>query len=514
MEGDTMAKISAALALGAALALPARGADGEQAIDLGAREVVLENGLRVIAVERPRSSREALWLFYGVGSACETPGTTGISHLIEHLMFKGTRRIGVRDEAATERLAADVEAAFSALKEAEASGDAARCAEAAARFDQARRRERQNSIQDELWDLYLASGGTDLNAYTTEDLTAYMVTLPASRVELFMWLEADRMKNAVFREFYAERDVVREERRLDENKPDGPFYEELTGLAFLAHPYRWPVVGFMSDLEGITPEDCVRYFRTYYRPDNAVLVAVGGAPREEVERLARRYFGPIPRGAAPVPPVRAKEPEPAGERRLFVEAEARPRATLVFTTPGAKEADVPALEVAAAVLDGRSGRLWAELVEKTEVASEARASFDERRWAGIFTAEAYARGENEPEAVAGAIQAELDRLAREGPKEEELARAKTRLMADLVKRLEEPESLAETLGQRAIMGDWREVERLPARWRAVSAADVKRVAGRWLSSKRRIVGILREPAGERADEEHGEGKGEEKEEGK
>jgi predicted Zn-dependent peptidase len=499
------------LGLAAALAAdPARAAGAPNAADdgapaggaspalaLGVHERTLANGLTVLTVERPRAPRAVCWLFYKTGSVNERPGITGISHLFEHLMFKGTHRIGVKDDALDRELQPAIDAAWREMHEAK---DAAARAAAEARFADLRKREKANDIQDELWDLYLSNGGTGLNAFTTEDVTAYIVTLPSNRVELFMWLESDRMRDAVFREFYAERDVVKEERRLDENRPDGPYYEELNALQFMAMPYHWPVLGWMSDLDEITPEDCREYFATCYAPNNAVLVCVGDVRHAEVEALAERYFASIPRGKKAPAPVRTREPEPAGERRLEVTAEARPRATLLFTGPRRGDPDGPALDVVEAVLAGNTGRLWSSLVEDRELCVETGADFTERRWAGVFSVEGYAKGATAPEKVAEALQGEIDALAKEGPRPDELVRAKTRLEAGLMKRLEDPERFVETLGWYAATGDWRDLERLPGAWRAVGPEDVKRVAAKYLDRKRRVLGILR---GAGDGEEHG-----------
>ncbi len=459
-------------------------------LSLGVRERVLENGLTVLTIERPRAPRATCWLFFKTGSVNERPGITGISHLFEHLMFKGTKKIGVRDYAVDQELGRKLDEAWDAIAIAAAAGDEKRKEELRKEFEALRSREKANVIQDELWDLYLANGATGLNAWTSEDMTAYIVTLPSNRVELFMWLESDRLENAVFREFYPERDVVKEERRLDENSPDGPFREELYGMFFLAHPYGWPVVGWMSDLDAITPEDCRRYFDIYYAPNNAVLVIVGDVKAAEIEKAAQRYFGPIPRGKRPPPRVATLEPRPAGERRLTVRAQAQPRATLLYHCPKVGHADGPALSVAQAVLSGKTGRLHEALVERDEIAVDVKATHDERRHAGVFEVTGFAAAAVPPTRVAEALQVEMDRLALEPVPAAELERAKNRLQAGLLKQLESPEDMTSVVGVYACIGDWRLVERLPALWQAVTAADVQRVAKEYFGREVRTTGIL------------------------
>jgi len=486
------ALIGLAVALGPWLGLaPGQGARADEKVEkpvsLGVKERVLENGLTILTVEQARAPRVTCWLFFKTGSVNERPGVTGISHLFEHLMFKGTKRMGVRDYALDQRLGRELDETWVAL---EAEKDEAKHAALEKKFEELRVRERENDIPDELWDLYLQNGATGLNAFTSEDMTAYIVTLPSNRLELFMWMEADRVANAVFREFYAERDVVKEERRLDENSPEGPFWEELNAMFFMAHPYGWPVVGWMSDLDAITPEDCRQYFDIHYAPNNAVLVIVGDVKAAEVEKLAERYFGPIPRGKKPPPEVRTQEPRPAGERRLTVKAQSRPKATILFHVPKVGHADGPVIDVVQEVLSGKTGRLHTALVERDEAATSASASHDARRFAGVFEVEAYAKEGVPPEKCAEALQKELDRLAAEPVTEEDLKRAKNKLEADLLKQLEDPERLTGLIGSSAVTHEWRHIERLPGLWRGVKAEDVQRVAKTYLGRDVRTVGIL------------------------
>ena len=505
----------AALLLVAPLALAddAKPAAAAPTLSLGVHERILENGLQVLTVERPGAPRATCWLFMKTGSVNERPGITGISHLFEHLMFKGTHRIGVRDYKVDQELQRQLDEVWQQIAVSTAAGDDKQKVGLLEKFKALRDAERANDIQDELWDLYLSNGGTGLNAFTGEDMTAYIVTLPANKVELFMWLEADRLGHAVFREFYAERDVVKEERRLDENSPDGPYNEQLNAAFFMAMPYHWPVLGWMSDLDAITPADCREYFDVFYAPNNAALVIVGDVKHAEVEKLAERYFKPVPRGPKPPPAIRTTEPRPCGERRVTVlKKDAKPRASLMFHCPRLGDADGPALDVAQMLLSGKSGRLHDALVEKAELCVEVKASHEERRWAGVFEVEGYARQHVAPKKVAEALQAELDRLGTDPAKPAELERAKNRLQADLLKQLDEPESLTNLIGAYAVKADWRLLEQLPARWQAVTAEDVQRVAKKYFEKEVRTLGLLEASAG--ADDEDEKEPGDQQDEGR
>ncbi|MHC4859814.1 MAG: M16 family metallopeptidase [Planctomycetota bacterium] len=459
-------------------------------MDLGVHEATLDNGLRVLLVPRQGAPRVACRLAYRVGSVDERPGITGISHLLEHMMFKGTERIGTSDWERDRKLLAEIDRAWAEWKRAETAGDAAGAKTARALFDEKVRAEKEVIKKDELWAAYQAAGASALNAFTSQDVTCYITTLPKNRIELFFWLEADRMQHAVTREFYSEREVVKEERRLGENSPTGPFGEALNALAFSAHPYRWPVVGWMSDLDAITREDVDEYRRTYYTPRNAVLCLVGDLDVERCMTLARRYFGSIPAGPQP-PKVGTVEPEQKGRKTLEWKARAAPQVRVLYHTPEGDHPDTAPLAVLEGILSGEAGRLEERLVRQLGIARSARAYASAQLYPDVFSIHATAAGETDPERLLAALEMEVTRIREEKVGEEELTRVKTGIVADRLRILRNISRLGVRLAMAEARGDWRQVLEFPRNVQKVTAKDVQRVARAYLRGEAATVGILR-----------------------
>lgn len=479
------------LLLGAAAAPAAGPAEDPFSIDLDVREATLENGLRVLLVPRPGDPRVACRVVYGVGSVNERPGITGISHLLEHMMFKGTERIGVKDAAADREMIARIDAAHAAWKAARAKDGADAAATARASFDALVRQEKELIEKDELWRLYTTAGATGLNAFTSQDITAYIVTLPANRVELFFWLEADRMANAVMREFHSEREVVKEERRLRTvNTPTGPFEETLNALAYTAHPYRWPVVGWMSDLDAITRRDLDEYRAKYYTPRNAVVCLAGGLDADRCLKLAKRYFGGIPAGPEPPRPATVEPPQ-EGRRRLDATARAAPQVRILWHVPAFDHPDLPALEVLAGILSGETGRLSDRLVRELGIARSARADVDRQLYPSLFSMSATAAGDVDPETLLPALGMEVRRLKNEAPGAEEVERARNQIAARSVRSLRRVGWLSVGLAAAELRGNWRDVVEYPKKVLAVTPEDVRRVAKTYLVDENSTVGVLR-----------------------
>ena len=284
-------------------------------------ELTLGNGMRFLLYESHESPVISAGWVARVGSANERPGITGLSHFFEHMMFKGTRVIGTKDAAADlrlieqqERLRDEMRAEESLLRARLRRGEiddlqkpenwSERYREQNQRFQALVGEQRKTIVKDEMDQIYTRNGGEALNAFTNQDLTAYFVRVPQNRLELWAWLESDRLLHPVFREFYSERDVVFEERRLrTESTPLGKFDEEFDAVFWDAHPYTWPVVGWPSDIPSYTKAQADAYFATYYAPNNLTGVLVGDFRAADVRPLLGRYFGRIPRGKQPVPEV-------------------------------------------------------------------------------------------------------------------------------------------------------------------------------------------------------------------
>jgi predicted Zn-dependent peptidase len=543
------ARSSRALALFAALALPVLGgasriraqeapAEADPfAVKIDVREHLCENGLRVLVAPRRRAPRIACAMWFRTGSVDEVPGKTGLAHICEHMMFKGSHRIGVKDFAKGEEIdrrldevwakrkvleakhepkdlarfrdlrgrlelleKTQTDEAKSARSDAEAEirkldpdGELAKLTPLDTELEELLREERLNDKREELWDLYVQAGGTSLNAFTTEDTTNYVVTLPSNKLELFFWLESDRLTDPIFREWYPERDVVEEERRIDENQPDGPFYEGLDAVAYGPHPYGHPILGWMSDLDEATRQDAFDFYLKHYGPQNATCVLVGDVAPDEAFALADRYFGRIP--ARPVAPTRPPaEPTSPGEKRLIVEGDAEPRVELWYRTPPPATPERDVLDVIVSLLAGETGRLYKHLVVEKQLAVTVEASDEVKRYASRFKVAAHAKPETDLDALETALAAEVAALTSETVSAAELERAKERIAADHVHGLEDLEQTCEKLGNAAaVQGDWRRALDRTRRVRGVTADDVKRVATRVFRSDRRTTGILRRP---------------------
>ena len=328
------------------------------------RTHVLPNGMKFIVLERHDVPVTSFHVYADVGSANESYGITGISHILEHMAFKGTTSIGTKDYAAESKVLEDLDGVYDQMKreEAKPAPDKAKAAELKAKFDDLEKKAKDYVVNNEYFYMMMRQGDAGVNAYTSSDATQYINYLPSNRLEFWMAMTSDRFLNPVFREFYKERDVIMEERRLGvETQPTGKLMEDFIAVAFKAHPYHHEVVGHMSDLQAIRRQDVADYFKKFYSPSNLTVGIVGDVSADEVFRLADLYFSRIPSGPKPEP-VRTKEPEQWGERRVIVSAKSQPFLFIGFHVPDAKSKDAPALEALTNIVGrGRSSRLYQAL---------------------------------------------------------------------------------------------------------------------------------------------------------
>src|SRR3989338_4683198 len=334
-----------------------------QELRLDVKEHTLKNGLTLLMLEQHRSPTVSLRIAFKVGSVNERPGITGASHLFEHMMFKGTKLFGTKDwEAEKPLLAREDELVKAISKTTDENSRKALEAE----LEDVRKKQKEITNTEEFWAIYMQNGATGINASTSDDITRYYCDTPANKLQLWAFIEADRMKNLVLREFYSEKDVVMEERRMrTETSPFGLMFEQLNAAAFTAHPYGWPVIGWpvigwMSDIQNITKEQTENYFTQYYAPNNSVVVAVGDINPPEVIELVEKYFSDIP-AQPPIPEVKTVEPEQKGERRIEVEYDANPMLAIAYHKPDIMHPDQHriCIEVIQNLLsEGRTSRLY------------------------------------------------------------------------------------------------------------------------------------------------------------
>lgn len=409
---------------------------------INVEEHILDNGLKVLLVEDHKSPTATFQIWYRVGSRNERHGKTGLSHLLEHMMFKGTPTYGPKTFAQT--------------------------------------------IQ--------RAGGTD-NAFTSHDFTGYFELLASDRITLPIAMEADRMKNLILtpEAVLSERDVVMEERRLRfDDEPQNLVYEEVIAAAFKSHPYRWPVIGWMSDLKGLDPNDLISHYRTYYTPNNAVIMVVGDIDRMAVLSKIREAFGPIPRGPE-ISDIRIVEEEQRGEKRVFVKKEAElPYLLAGFTVPTLSHEDGPALEVLAGVLSGgKSTRLYNALVYEKQLAISAWASYE-----GLyqdpfmfFIGATAADGKDIGDVEKGLIE-EIEKIRTAPPSDREVQKVKNQIEASFIMEQDSFYMQARTIGSFEMFGSWRLIDRYLEGIRKVTPEDVRRTAEKYLVTDHKTTGIL------------------------
>ena len=450
--------------------------------------------MRFLILPREGAPTASFVLQFGIGGVHERPGQTGIAHLLEHMLFKGTTTLGTRDLEAERAYFDRIDAVHDTLLSAREAGDTVRVETLQERIrvleDSAR-----VHVDSNAFDRILSrEGAQGLNATTTSESTIYYVELPANRAELWFALEADRMRNPVFREFYSERDVVMEERRMRvDASPAGTLYERHLAEAFQVHPYGQPVVGHMRDLQRISRRDLEHYHRRYYTPNNAVVAIVGNVDPDRMERLARRYFADIPAGEPP-PPVEAVEAPQREERRVEIHWDAEPLLRIGWHVPSQLHEDAPALAVLSTLLTGgRSSRLHRRLVTETRSATAVYSSVGPGdRYPALFQIDATPRAPHTPELLESLVYEEVRRLAREGPSEREMERVRNQVAAGNVRRLTSNLGLAFQLAaSESLQGDWREAFSGPAEVRGVTPEDVRRVAATYLTPENRTVAVLR-----------------------
>jgi predicted Zn-dependent peptidase len=454
----------------------------------------LDNGATLLMVERQASPTIAAYISFRVGSANETSEQRGAAHLLEHMLFKGTKTLGTRNYAAEQPLLRRIEEVGSRLDDMKIRPDAdeEKIRQLRAQLQELQQQHRQFVIKDEFARIYSEAGGVGYNAFTGKDLTTYLINLPANKLELWAAIESDRWQNAVFREFYTERDVVREERRRSyESNPQGMLYESLLAMAYKVHPYGEPIIGWPSDIEQLQLEEIRNFFTNYYRPANMVITLVGDFEAEAAIALVERYFGRLEAGV-PVPPVADREPEQQGERRVTINFDAEKRLMIAFHKPTMPEADDYVFDILMQVLtDGRTSRLYQSLVLEQQLVSDVEAySAPGSRYDNLMILSMTPRQNSSYRDVEEAVYAELERLKREPISQAELDKARKQIKTSFLRRMRSNSGLARMLSSFEILGDWRYLVNYTDKLARVTSADLMAVATRYLQQDNRTVAIL------------------------
>ncbi len=470
-------------------------------------EKTLSNGMRLLMVERHDEPSVAGGWVAHVGSSNERPGITGIAHLFEHMMFKGTPTIGTKDYTKDLEIIAEQERIRDLMRAEEAKMRAEyrqgkiddllkpenktpRWRELEKQFNELIARQRDIMVKNEFDRIYSAAGGSGMNAYTSEDMTGYFITVPANKLELWMWMESERLFHPVFREFYSERDVVFEERRMrTESTPLGKFGEQFESMFWESHPYHWPVVGWPSDIPAISKAQADNFYGIYYAPQNIALILVGDFDPAKTAPVAEKYFGRIPRGQTEAPDVVTLEVKQVAEKRMNAEAETNPQADIYWHTVPFGHRDSYTLFVVGQILSTRTGRLYKGLVLGSAVATEAFAYQDSRKWAGLFNAGGEAKDGHTPQDVEQGVYTELEKLKREEVPADELQKVKNNFAAGEYRRLSSNSPILMQLINYDGRGDWREINEAGLKVQAVTAGDIKRVVNEYFTAENRTVAI-------------------------
>lgn len=463
-------------------------------------EFTLDNGMHFIVVERPVAPVATFVTFVNVGSVDEPVNNTGVAHIFEHMAFKGTRLIGTRDWQAEAAALQRTDEAYRAWLEASYSGSAsdAELDELWAEFEHWQEQAGSYIQSEEFSQIIEREGGVGLNAFTSADATGYFYSLPQNKAELWFYLEAQRFRDPVFREFYVEKDVIMEERRMrTDSNPQGRLLEEFLSVAYSAHPYRNPVIGWASDITATTMADTQAFYETYYVPSNMTVGIAGDVRAEDMRALAERYFGDMP--AAPHPPgVKTIEPAQRGERRFVIEEQSQPLFIAGYKSVAADHQDAAALEMLSQILSaGRTSRLYRRMVQDEQLALgvQALTGFPGARYPSLFVTFAVPNMGVSLEDMERVIDEEIEKVKAGDIRPEELQRAVTNARAGVVRGLNSNMGLALNLAQaHAQHGSWQAAFSYLDDLAAVTLDDLQRVAQQYLVERNRTVGMIRNTA--------------------
>ncbi len=459
-------------------------------------EFTLKNGWHFIVLERHQAPVASLLTYADVGSAQEVTGITGLAHIFEHMAFKGSRTLGTKDYTLEKPELDRVDKAFRALQAERQKGkkaDSEKVKILEEEFKAAQEAAGKFVVKNEFGEAIERAGGQDLNATTSQDRTNYFFSLPSNEIELWFYLESERFRDPVLREFYKERDVVMEERRLMESVPIQRLVEELQAVTFKAHPYHQPVVGQMSDLRNITREDAQAFFKKYYAPSNLLSVVVGDVSPKRVQELAEKYLGIIPSGPKPEP-VRTVEPSQTGERRVTLRLQSQRVFVSAYHKPDINDPDNAVYDAIGSLLsDGRSSRMYRSLVRDKKIATQAGGfpGFPGQKYPGLFLFFAFPSPGHTNDEVEKAIGVEIDRLKTELVGNDELDGIKRRARASVLRQLRSNFVIANILSDYQVLtGDWRNLFKQLDKINAVSPQDIQRIAKATFTFDNRTVAVL------------------------
>ncbi len=460
-------------------------------------EFTLDNGLKFLVLERHEAPVVSFHTYADTGSSDEVKGITGLAHIFEHMAFKGTKTIGSKNYEDEAKSLSKVNRLFEELKAEQRKGENADpnlLQLLQDEFQQAQQEAQEFIVHDEFEEILTREGASGLNAYTGCDSTSYISSFPSNKLELWMALESDRFANPVLREFFKEKDVVMEERRLrTESNPQGRLLEEFFAAAFKAHPYGEPVVGHMSDIQTITRTEAEKFFQQYYSPSNLTVAIVGDVEPGKVKKLAQKYFSTIAGGTKP-DPVETVEPPQLGERRVVLHDVSQPILLIGYHKPAFNHPENAAFDVLTDIVSaGRTARLYKALVKEQRIAVAAGAFHGSpgNKYPNLCIFYAVAAKDHTNAECEQAIYEQIQKLKTEPVTPEELKKAKTRSRASLIRSLASNSGLAAQLTfYQVATGDWRNLFKELEAIDSVTAEDIQRIANKYFTVENRTVGMI------------------------
>jgi len=453
---------------------------------------VLPNGLTLIVCERPEAPVFSFYTLVDAGSADDPQGASGLAHMFEHMAFKGSTEIGTTDYPAEKVALAKVEIAYAAY-DAEYRKRVGQSPEKLAQlqkaFQDAQAEAQKYVIPNQFSAIAEENGAVGINASTGEDSTQYFWSMPSNRLELWAYLESQRIGQPVEREFYKERNVVQEERRMRvDSDPVGRMIEQFLATAYVAHPYRVQSVGWESEISQVSATEATDFHKKYYVPSNIVIAVVGDVKASETMPILEKYFSPIPAGPNPEP-MTTVEPPQVAEKSVTIREATQPFYIEGYHRPDYRDPDDSVYDAIADIFsNGRTARLYRSLVRDQSIAAEAQgfSGFPGDKFPGLFAFYAVPLPGHTPDEMRASIHKELDRLKTQDVSDEELARFKTRSRADLLRGLGNNEGLAHQLAEyQTRFGDWRELFRQLTKIDAVTKGDIRRVANQVFTDSNR-----------------------------
>jgi len=458
----------------------------EMSLAIPVHKVTLPNGMRFLIVHREGAPIFTGYIRVGVGSYDEPMGKTGIAHLLEHMAFKGTPEIGTTDYQAEAKYLAELETIAQALKTA----DPKQKLNLLKQFEEVRTKANEFVIKEAFSKIYNRNGGDDLNATTSQDLTSYFVSLPNSKLELWAYLESSRLKDSIFREFYAERDVVLEERRMRvDDSPFGAAYEAFLDLAFEKSPYQYPIIGFAKDVANLTATDLYQFYHEYYIPSNIVGAVVGNVDVGQTEKILQKYFGTIPSQKSKTE-IKV-EPEEFQAKYKVLYQDSNPFMMIGFPKPTLPHPDDYAFDLLDQVIcGGLTSHFYQRLViqEKLVNSLECDSSTPGVRAQNLYFIYASLLPGHEGQEVLKTLFDELNKITHEGINPQAIERARKNLLAGIFYGLEQNSQLASMLSFYEILaGDWKYLIEHPQKIKSLQASDLQKIISTYLKPERAIV---------------------------